>query len=58
MFEKKVKEEKIHDLNLQPFAKGMECIITAFPLAGLHNDHSLPLICNSDSLCIPEEEPD
>ena len=28
-----------------------------FPLANLQNDHSLTL-CNSDSLCIPEEEPD
>ena len=35
----------------------MERIITTFPLAGLQNDHSLPL-CISDSLCIPEEEPD
>ena len=39
------------------FANGMECIITTFPLAGLWNDHSLPL-CISDSLCIHEEEPD
>ena len=47
----------VHVTGLYSFANGMECIITAFPLAGLQNDHSLPL-CNSDSLCIPEEEPD
>jgi len=46
----------VYVTGLYSFANGMECIIRAFPLAGLQNDHSLPL-CNSDSLCIPEEEP-
>ena len=46
----------VYVTGLYSFANGMECIITAFPLARLQNDHSLPL-CNSDSLCILKEEP-